>query len=609
MDPAFALRCLGAAAAVAAAGLGFGTLIPRPRGRGLPIEMGWGAGLGILSCVVMALGLTHLLTRAAIVAAVATGIGLLLVPAARARLRADVRPDRLTIAPLALLLPAIPLGLTPPTFFDTLMYHLTLPHIYLQQASLEVHPETILSFYPQGTEMLFLAAYAMAGLPDAAAALHTLLAALACLATASLARRLVAPGAGPVAALLLASAPSILVLSCLSKNDMAVVLYVTVVLHEVVAILDGEPASPLLGLAIGFALATKYTAAYILLALLVPAAIQAVRLRRVPRGAALAVTALLAALPAVPWFGRSWLATGNPVYPALSGLFGNAPFQRAGFLNPVERRTLPIVDLLRVPAVVSFGWDGFGAFAYAGPLFLVLGLAALALRAPIRHRGLLLAFVVLDAILWWRTFNVARFLWPLLPPIAAMGAAALGHVRGRSRAWGRILHGIVALAVASNVAVAAWQAGALLHPQRYMTGRESRDAYLTRTYQPYGAIAAANRRLPASARVLFVGETRGLYMERPFVANSANDRTVIVELIAQAPDLDGLVAKLRAERFTHILYNPVEMRRLEDEFAPYLHFTSARERALFQELVAACRKRPVVAHGGVEVWEIPPAGT
>ncbi|MFN7971773.1 MAG: hypothetical protein U0166_05420 [Acidobacteriota bacterium] len=604
MDLTHAGACLGAAFAIGLAGLGYGTLAPRDPERPCSIEAPWALGLGLLSGIVLALGLLSLLSRTTVVLAVAAGIALLVPARQRRRLASDRRPAKATVATLAFLVPSLFASIVPPTFFDVLMYNLSLPEVYLREGAISVRHETILSFYPQATEMLYLAALALTRLPEAAAGIHVVIASLATLATGTVAARISGATAAPRAALLFVTAPAVLILATLAKNDLAGVLFFAIALDGALDLLDGGPPPRCAALALGLAMGCKYTAVYTAVALVVPLSVALALRRARPSLRALLLLAALIALPALPWYVRSAVTTGNPFYPALSRVFGTAPFQRAGFLNPAERRTLPVSQLLELPLHVSFGWSGLGLFNEIGPLFLGLGIAAMALRVPARHAWFLAGYAALDLLFWWRTFTLARFLFPLLPIAAAIGAAGWARLSDRLGPR-RILDAAVALAVLSNLASFARDARHLLDPLPYLLGRESRDAYLARVYPPYEALHSAGRLLPAGARVLFVGETRGLYMERPYVASSTNDRTPIVEYVKASRDLPDLLRRIATDGFTHVLYNPVELERIERDYGPYLYFDTDRERDLYRAFVAAILAHPVFERRGVSLLLLP----
>ena len=612
MDIASLARAIPAATAVGLAGLGYGGLLPRPAARAA-VEVPWAIGLGLLGSAVMLVGLLGVLGTPSMALLVGAGLALLAAPTVRHRIASDRKPTPGTLLSLLLLLPSTVASLVPPVFFDSAVYHVTLPFIYLARGNIGVLPESNYSFYPATAEMLYTAALGLGGVAEACAPLHVLAAALAALAAASLARAVVGESAAGPAALLVLSVPSVLAQAAIPKNDLFVAAFFAAALVCLVEVMDDGGSVLLLGLALGGALATKHTAIYLVAALGTAALVRSARNAPVRRRLLAALA--LAALPPLPWYLRSFLASGNPVYPAMTGIFGSAPFQRAGFLMPGERRELPFSKLLALPVHLSFGWTGYGIFSNYGPALLLLIVVAVLARARVRYLGTWIACCGLAALAWWKTFNDARYLAPLLPLLAVWGAAGLvagGGGRGAPR-W--LMRLMVLLLVASNLlaparpghsAGAMGLLGELMDPMAYVLGRESRATYLARAFPPYATVAFANRELPPGSAVLFIGETRGLYLNRPFRANTAHDRTEIVNYVATSRDLPNLLQKLHADGFTHVLVSRPELRRLQ-AYGPYLYFETPRQWGLYDEFMTRVTRSAlyVDARHGISLHSLP----
>ena len=603
MDIPILARALGGATLVGISGLGYGALLPRPRDEAVGLETPWALGIGLLSTAVMLLGLLGQLGRVAVGLVVAAGIVALLLPAARARLRRDRRPGRTQCLALLLFSPALLLSLLPPTTFDALVYHLTLPAVYRQQGSIATIPSTIFSYFPQTVEMLYLACLSVVGVPDGCAAIHVLMGALATLAASNLAAQLAGSDCAGPAALVFASTPAVLLLASEPKNDVAVVLFLSIAVGLALRALETGSVPPLLGLAFGYALATKHTALYLSAAFLLPWALQVVR-RRAIGLKPLLLTMIIALAVAGPWYARAYLASGNPVYPGLEGVFGVSPLQRQGFELPLQRREFPLSSLLLMPVRASWGIEGQGTAANIGPFFLLFVPVALLLRAKVKHGGILLTFCGLAMLSWWRTVRVARFLLPVLPAAGVFAAAGIAVLRRRHERLSPLVSIALALLVASNLAWFLADATVGCDPVPYVVGRESREEYLRRMLPPYGTIEFANRYLADDVKILFVGETRGLYLERAFVASpTAYDKVRIVELVKASRDLPELLSRLRTEGYTHVLYSPAEARRLW--VYPYLYFTSLREWRLYGNLIATLGRNELHEERGVYLLAVP----
>ncbi len=175
-----------------------------------------------------------------------------------------------------------------------------------------------------------------------------------------------------------------------------------------------------IGIALGLAIATKYTVLFSLPILLL--LIQPSRLRG--RGKRVAIIAVLIALIAGPWFLRNVLLTGNPLYPVNVRVLGKMLF--SGILTPARSEKLQTVrDIAQVLA---------GRYHSLPPYLLcavLLGWAAAATRAKELLFDPLLRTCVLGPVIGVLIFLIkspypeVRFLFPSMALMfAAAGAGA-----------------------------------------------------------------------------------------------------------------------------------------------------------------------------------------
>ena len=241
--------------------------------------------------------------------------------------------------------------------------------------------------------------------------------------------------------------------------------------------------------------------------------------------AALALGAL-SLLVALPWYLRSCLATGNPVFETMYTIFG-APLERwntlaqarqQGFLREFGRpRTL--ANLLLLPWDMTIHAARYGGTL--GPLFLIL-LPMLVLR---HGRGVwpwLAALVALWLLLWFSpvTSLEVRQLIPIAPVLAVLAAFAFARVRGLARlvagrAAPALLAGGLAMLMVLNlppftplhevdrVNWHGWLSSVLYRlPWSVVAGGQSVDDYLTREICSYPVWQYADAHLPPDARIL-----------------------------------------------------------------------------------------------------------
>ena len=289
---------------------------------------------------------------------------------------------------------------------DGATYHLGLVSRYLGAHGFVRITDNMYAAMPGGVEMLFLFAFAF-GKHSAAALVHFAFLVALAWQIFSYARWRGFPVAGASAALLVFASPVVGIDGTSAYNDVAVAA-IAFTLFYLLQIWDEERNPRLLaaiGLAAGFAFATKYTAW--------PAVAYAVGFVLVKnRKAALPVAACAAAVIA-PWLLKNWIYLQNPVAPFFNRQFPN-PYVMAGFEDSYRR--LMAMYQLKSRWEIPMEATVYGSLSgLLGPVFLLAPLGLLALRRR-EGRQLWLAALVFGVNYF---SNIAtRFLIPPLPFVA-----------------------------------------------------------------------------------------------------------------------------------------------------------------------------------------------
>jgi len=420
-------------------------------------------------------------------------------------------------------------ALAPEREYDALWYHLAYPRLYLEQGRLVDLPTDYVSLYPMTWELWFGFGLAAGG-QAAATLLHFACLPLTAILIFELTRRWL-PGVSPwLPVALYATIPTIMWEASTAYIDLALALYVTLVIYGLLSYAERPQLQWLLlsALNLGLALAAKHLALIVLglacLSLLTRRWLQERNLWR-----ALWPALLLGSLSlcvALPWYLRSLLATGNPVFPLFYSLFGAPPQWWDAVMDQGLRRFMEhfgpprtLLNLLTLPwhmTIHAASYDGA-----LGPLFL----AVLPLLAFCRWKGVLPwlgAWMVLFVAFWASPLSSfqMRFLVPVAPTLAILGSVAFARlvalarlVAGR-RGTSALASGFALLLVLNlppftslhendRVGWEGWL-NSVLHgvPLSVAIGGESRESYLTRTVRSYGVWSFANQTLPQDSRVL-----------------------------------------------------------------------------------------------------------
>lgn len=306
---------------------------------------------------------------------------------------------------------------------------------------------------------------------------------------------------------------------------------------------DETPWLIVAGLMAGFAATCKLTAAqlpvYLTLVLL---HLSVVRKRGLRKSVTAAVVfAGISLCLVAPWYLRSYLLTGNPIYPFLPSVFGANPTNHEiqQILAFYGSGKTPL-DLLLAPwYLVSRGsLSENGQFLNPLPfLFAPMILWRARKEGPSRS---LLMVCVLWFLLWLKTAQIARYLVPVQAIACALVGDAAVFMLSSSELRRRIAVFSCVIFIGFSALTAGFYDSQFL---RVVFGGETRDAYLARTSWYYTLYQELRRELPEDAYVL-TDESPTYYLL------VHHDRLRTVDFLGDVNHLQGLI---REHRYTHIL--------------------------------------------------------
>ncbi|HKV83712.1 MAG TPA: hypothetical protein VJN88_04100 [Ktedonobacterales bacterium] len=687
---------IGVAAAIILLGLLCGLRILRPLrvvaslSRVEVFALGAGLGLGILSLFTLILGLLHLYYPVTFILLLAFGPWLF--PAERRQVASALGEIPATLSRMArngaplfeklacLLLAALSLSamalyytrdLTLPASsfgYDTYQYHWAIPALLLRAHVWQGFPGWAHANLPFTTEMLNLIAIGLRA-PTAANFVQDTFGVLFAMLVFGLLRRHFGTVVAWFAVAAVATIPLLIAYTSQSYVEMALLFYGFASLTLLVLWLvrglgvgrSGVEALALAGVALGFALSVKYTALEYLpgLALLLFAGCGALLVRArdaVARRTALLLVARLAlafclgaAAPMLPWFAKNWIYDGNPVYPALTGLFGGPAWDAARdqTLTSTFQHFGPKIGLvarLHLYALDLFAHPERYAETTPFPTGHLAWCAALALPAVAfvlwrgwltrtdRRRGQAITLIALTlatsgCLLVWNQSGalVERYAIPPVTLATVLGAALLGwlataifaHARisttvrilrpAQLAAWALLL--LVAVISAKQERSYLWQDVRLGRtPLPLLTGSISEDQYrLTRLSAGmptdfWQMTQYVNDSLPHDGKLLMLGRGTGYFFDnRDYVADSGGDWIPYIVAAGKSPE--GMLALLQRQGFTYVVYDAQLVGFLEHKYENRVLTASVPTYLAFQQRDLTW----VATWGNLSLYRVPAA--
>ena len=483
-------------------------------------------------------------------------------------------------------------SLTPPWDYDALMYHLQAPRLFLEEGRLLLLPDTWQANGPFSMEMLYAVGLAW-GTDTFAKLLHLACAVFLALATFSFGRRYLGRVEAWLAVVLLLGMPILPTWAATANTDMAWALYEFLALYALMLWRDKHETRFLLlaALMMGWALGSKYLALGGLGVLGLWILCQG-RHTGWQKALVNAVTfGAIALLLALPWYAKNWLWGGNPFYPFL---FGGVDWgaERLGYLMAFLRSFgvgHRLVDYLLLPWNLYTQNARFGtlraAFEIPGLLLPLAILYPFGQRRPVMNAVAVMTF--LRFLVWALGSQQTRFLLPILPSLALLGAVAIVSLTRRFQTrWRgtRALPFIVgSSALVATLLFQATMFGAFL-PTAVLTGQQSKSEFIRQRLVNHQALEAVQEALTREQRALMIWDGVSYYCDERCIADAEQSKWT--QLVQTAPSPTSAAQRLRASQVTHLLYNQREAEFMAQRDATGLHRQAAE--FFLQDFLPAC---------------------
>jgi len=475
--------------------------------------------------------------------------------------------------------------LTPPIAWDSQVYHLTGPKLYLQAHRLPVDIDIPYLGFPSLLEMLFTAGLLLKG-DIVAKLIHYAYGFLTLLALFAFAGRYFNRKVAWLSMAIFYSVPSLVLISTWAYVDLGLIFYELTAFYALMRWLEAKDKRWLALTAIlcGLAMGVKYTSVIlpITLALVIALKVRPEGLKEMAQ--VLLLFGLLAIVVASPWYLKNFFSTGNPFYPFFFGgtywdEFRAWWYSRAGtglaFTAPWRLLVAPWeITVLGIQGTESYD-------ATIGPILLtIVPLLALVWRKIASEERRIIGYALLVCLiqyLFW-LYGVAqsallvqtRLLFPIFALLALLAGYTVDKLalltrRAFSLQW--FVTTVLLLALGLNAVSSA------LHfigdsPLPYLTGFESKEGYLTHHLGLYyTTVIHINENLPPSAKILFLWEPRSYYCQRDCWPDALLDK--FKHLTHKYHDAEGIAEYLRREQVTHLLLYQTGLEYiLEAQFDP-----------------------------------------
>ncbi|MDD5132551.1 MAG: glycosyltransferase family 39 protein [bacterium] len=470
-------------------------------------------------------------------------------------------------------------ALAPEIHYDALVYQIALPGFYKMHGRIIDVPFNFNSYFPQNMNMLYLLTLLVSN-GNVAKLLHLFLGLGSLLAIYVFSRKHFSRNASITATAGFYLVPQVAIQSWSALNELGITFYA---LLNIVCLDnwlgDKDHSGQYLYLAAifsGFALGMKYMSVIITVISLCLIFYHYGYLERRWKKAFYEIGkfTVIVLVMISPWLVRNFNLTGSPAAPFAAPAGKNAPgydFRKDVFLKDCAHpQSFSVQELLITPWLNTLGKSTLDNLA--GPLFtfFVPLFIMLLIRAKMDRKLKLLFFYFLVYYIMWRSqTSVWRYFLPAMAVFCVIAGYLLydEKISSFNRGLLKIMFGMI---LVGNLAVIC-MAFEGIDPAPVVAGIETKGSYLGRShlfYQAplYPAIEYINKNIPLDSRILFVGDSRGYYCERDYIANTAFDVPTFQKYFQAAKNAAELAQYLRRDKLTHLLVNETELTRLQKQY-------------------------------------------
>jgi len=447
--------------------------------------------------------------------------------------------------------------------WDDMSAHLTLPRVWLAHGGFVHLPFNVYSHWPSNVQMLYglglaVEDYVLGKL------LHLMFLGLLTAAVYRFAAR-AAPWAGVVAASLLLANDVLLEEAHVANIDIGVAFFFFMAVALAVEFRETgtRRALVLSGIFCGCVAGSKITGlgaiacVYPLIALGSPR-------RQIVRNSALFAAAAFAL--ALPWMVKSYVETGDPLYPVLWKYVGGIEWsdtiadQFWRWQNSIGMGRTPRDYALLPIRVILNGGGGYQNFAaWISKTWIVFLPLTLMFTpwVPVARRCLLPAGIYF--VIWANSSQQSRFLISVLPLLAVATAVTAAWVVDRLSRQVRSLkyevsirYALAGVVIVGSLAVLGWASRYIRQGSLEATRNLLVDPPNVREWTPDPAFAFVRQQLPASATVLMLNINHGFFLDRDYIADSFFEASQLNAAVNAAGDRDGLTRLFERLGVTHV---------------------------------------------------------
>jgi len=409
---------------------------------------------------------------------------------------------------------------TPEVQWDSLVYHLTVPKIYVEQNSIVEIAYDYHSYFPKLTEIFFIIGETLS-LDQFSKCFMFLFNLFLILGAYVFCRDKWDKEVAIIVATILYTIPIMAIYQPTTYNDIAMTLFL---FYACIAFLKSKKERSwvyICGIMIGSAAATKIISISMLGFFSIYYFIS-VKKRIKFRLADIIIIILMCLLIVTPWLTLAYVQTKNPVYPFFYNVLGGE-----GWTSEIEEfwgdlrkdfgpgRTL--ITLLTTPWNLTMHPMLYGPIYGYTPLFLIFIPLFLLLRIYRKEKTALffLYFIIYYIIIWFLLASDGRYIFPILPACTIISTLTIIYLWKQKKSIYKILIPILLIIIIlSNLVMFAIMNR---NTAQVLLGIQKKDEYLQNHIQNYELVQWINQNLEEDAKIFVANDDRTYFIDREYI--------------------------------------------------------------------------------------------
>jgi len=459
-------------------------------------------------------------------------------------------------------------SLFPPTFYDSMMYHLAVPNYYMLNDGITAWNTNFSSNFPLNVEMLFL--FSLLGKTVLIPKLISLFSGiLILLLMLSRKKNKNSDFAYILPLLLFYTIPQVGFLCSSSKIDITGMLFVFSAIKVFLYYIKEKKSRYLIlsGIFWGLSIGSKYIFGFYMVGFFIAILfVQNMNIKK--KITSIMVISIMVIVLMIPWFIKNTIITGNPMYPYLNNIFQSKTWTKAqtmSFSTGIKRgNNHSLSKYIYYPVELFLEPYKYGITAVYGILFLFLFPFIFFSEKKEYIRILkisgITSFILIMPFALVPRYFLASFLLLSIPI-----ASGVANIIKKFQFIQKYMIVIAAFLILSNLTMQItlqeyfFQGFSYLKIQSKSNNKNMKYLY---TLPYYRAVELLNNIMSDKEKVLFLGEDRSFYMKKKFYLSSFNDNNKLIELIKTNYDSNKILGKMKKDNITYILFSEHGLERM-----------------------------------------------